>query len=756
MGGKIQPSGRIWAEHWTTQTFAITPTGAYQIADVIVDGKSVGAVSTYTFRYIDKPHTIQAKFKLGSFYPSSSSILSNFFVTSSADVGGDISPSGDVAVSQGDSRTFTITPKAGYTLADVVIDGQSIGPVKLFTFNSVSGDHSINAVFRPGTAASITVTPGYGVAGGKVTVPVLLNTDGDNGANPNSLSVDVMYDSSSFVNPTAQIGPAGNAAMKALSSSVVTPGLLRLQLASASQGTGEPSAWYQTFMKDQEGDGEVMGDGVVAYVTFDVNAAAQPGTYDIMSSASATDQSGGNVRIDDSYSSISVLGGLVGDCDGADGVDGFELNAALEMFLDITAAESCVDANGDGYVSIDEVQQVVNNYAGGNASEALAAVSGTNTGELPKIMVGAGSGMTEDGKITFPVYFQSSGGYAISSVAFDIWFDQNVLSEPVAVIDEAGTAAGKGLLYNVVSPGVLRVGVVSEKLAPLGDGVLATVTFQTAGTMPEGMILPIEPWASDPFGNDMPVEGIAGGSQAAASADMPASTGGAQVGVTWTEYKITPTTDTGIYAVTGKVSIVNNGDDLSPRNGTLELFTSADSVLDDGDAMNKKMTVYGLEPGEPVSMGFFFETELPTGLSKVYLLAAVENMNGISAAGAQEVAGGVDLTAHWSGLTLSGPDSDGGYRVLGSYALINNGSLPSTPFNVQVYFSTDAALDSWDKPLLSDEQTILSVAAGESRTRSFSSDLSQDPKGGYLIIKVDSGNTIEELDEGNNEIANVI
>ena len=755
LGGRIQPSGRIWAEHWTTQTFAITPIGAYQISDVIVDGVSVGPVSTYSFRNIAKPHTIQAKFKLGSFYPSSSSILSNFFVTSSADVGGDINPSGDVSVSQGNSQTFMITPSAGYTLADVIIDGKSVGPVKLFTFSSVSGDHSINAVFQPGTAASVTVSPGYGTVGGKITVPVVLNTVGENGASPDSLSVDVMYDATLLGNPEVVIGPAGNAAMKALSFSEVTPGLLRMNLASAPEEAEGPSAWYQTFMKDQDGGGKVIEDGVAAYVTFDVNADAQPGTYDIMSAASASDASGSTVRIDDSYSTVSVFSGLVGDCDGADGVDGFELNTALEMFLDITAVESCVDANGDGYVSIDEVQLVVNNYAGGDASEALA-VTGENTGELPKITVGASSGVAEDGAITFPVYFQGSGGYTISSVAFDIWFDQSVLSEPTAVIDEVGTAAGKGLLYNVVTPGVLRVGVVSENLTPFGNGALATIKFQTTGAMPEGLTLQIEPWASDPFGNEMPVEGVDGGMQAAASDDVPASVGGAQVDVTWMEYKVAPSTETGKYAVTGKVSIVNNGDDLSPRNGALKLFTSTDDVLDDGDALNKEMTVYGLDPGKAVSMGFFFETELPTALSKVYLLAAVENMNGISAASAQEVAGGVDLTAHWSGLTLSGPDSDGSYRVLGSYSLINNGSLPTTPFNVQVFFSTDAALDSWDKPLLSDAQTILSLDAGESRTRSFSTNLDQDPKGGYLIVKVDSGDAIEELDEGNNEIENTI
>lgn len=47
--------------------------------------------------------------------------------------GGSLSPSGDVGVRKGEDLTFTITPDAGYAVADVKIDGKSIGATRTKT-----------------------------------------------------------------------------------------------------------------------------------------------------------------------------------------------------------------------------------------------------------------------------------------------------------------------------------------------------------------------------------------------------------------------------------------------------------------------------------------------------------------------------------------------------------------------------------------------------------------------------------------------
>ena len=61
-GGIISPSGNVSVKRGNDQTFSINPINGYRISDVIVDGKGVGAVSTYTFDSVKANHTIQVKF----------------------------------------------------------------------------------------------------------------------------------------------------------------------------------------------------------------------------------------------------------------------------------------------------------------------------------------------------------------------------------------------------------------------------------------------------------------------------------------------------------------------------------------------------------------------------------------------------------------------------------------------------------------------------------------------------------------------
>ena len=73
-------------------------------------------------------------------------------ITASAGEGGKIDPAGAVQINDGKSKTFTITPDAGYFLSDVKVDGQSVGPKTSYTFTSVKEDHTIAATFGGGAA----------------------------------------------------------------------------------------------------------------------------------------------------------------------------------------------------------------------------------------------------------------------------------------------------------------------------------------------------------------------------------------------------------------------------------------------------------------------------------------------------------------------------------------------------------------------------------------------------------------------------
>jgi hypothetical protein len=136
-GGTISPSGTVKVSQTWSQKFAIAASKEYLISSVIVDGVSVGAVTTYTFTNVAADHTISAVF---SKVP--------YTVTASAGTGGTISPSGAVTVLSGSSQTFTITPADGYEIRNVLVDNVAVGAVTSYTLSSVVGNRTISASFN--------------------------------------------------------------------------------------------------------------------------------------------------------------------------------------------------------------------------------------------------------------------------------------------------------------------------------------------------------------------------------------------------------------------------------------------------------------------------------------------------------------------------------------------------------------------------------------------------------------------------------
>lgn len=62
LNGSISPSGWTSVRHGWDQTFTITPDKGYAVAKVLVDGKSVGSVKSYTFKNVTTDHTIEVVF----------------------------------------------------------------------------------------------------------------------------------------------------------------------------------------------------------------------------------------------------------------------------------------------------------------------------------------------------------------------------------------------------------------------------------------------------------------------------------------------------------------------------------------------------------------------------------------------------------------------------------------------------------------------------------------------------------------------
>jgi len=153
LGGTISPNGAVSVNSQGSQTFTLSPNAGYQVTDVKVDGISVGARTSYTFSNVSAKHTISATFA-----------QQTYTITAAAGENGTISPNGAVSVNSQGSRTFTITPNAGYA-ATVIVDGVSQGAKTSYTFSNVSGDRTISATFVEQTVATYTITASAGKNG---------------------------------------------------------------------------------------------------------------------------------------------------------------------------------------------------------------------------------------------------------------------------------------------------------------------------------------------------------------------------------------------------------------------------------------------------------------------------------------------------------------------------------------------------------------------------------------------------------------
>ena len=76
-----------------------------------------------------------------------STAATTYTVTASAGNGGTISPSGKVSVNRGNSKTFTITANEGYRIADVLVNGKSVGAVGSYTIKNITANQTITASF---------------------------------------------------------------------------------------------------------------------------------------------------------------------------------------------------------------------------------------------------------------------------------------------------------------------------------------------------------------------------------------------------------------------------------------------------------------------------------------------------------------------------------------------------------------------------------------------------------------------------------
>ncbi len=146
LNGTITPAGVTTVDYNNAQVYTIAPAVGYHIVDVVVDGLSMGPISTYTFANVMENHTIAATFAINT-----------YTLTASINGNGTITPAGVTTVNYGANQTYTIAPAAGSVIVDVIVDGTPMGVVTSYTFTNVDADHTIQVITSSATF-NVTVT----------------------------------------------------------------------------------------------------------------------------------------------------------------------------------------------------------------------------------------------------------------------------------------------------------------------------------------------------------------------------------------------------------------------------------------------------------------------------------------------------------------------------------------------------------------------------------------------------------------------
>ena len=149
--GKITCDKSNIVTYFDERVYTITPDYGYKIKDVKVDGVSVGAVETYTFKNVTENCTITAEFE----------VITNEIAVGATE-NGKITCTGSTSPTYFDTITYIITPDEGYIIKDVKVDGVSVGAVENYTFKNVTENHVISAEFEIVNNKIVVTTEGKG------------------------------------------------------------------------------------------------------------------------------------------------------------------------------------------------------------------------------------------------------------------------------------------------------------------------------------------------------------------------------------------------------------------------------------------------------------------------------------------------------------------------------------------------------------------------------------------------------------------
>ena len=153
--------GKTWNAIWNFQdSYTGQQASNYIIsgsAEVPVPAEYNVAGVQFAFRYVHPNEDTTGQLAIDNvklMAVETGEAAQKYTIAATAGEGGSITPNGDVSVKEGASQTFAITADNGYEIADVLVDGSSVGAVESYTFSDVKANHTISASFSKTTSAA--------------------------------------------------------------------------------------------------------------------------------------------------------------------------------------------------------------------------------------------------------------------------------------------------------------------------------------------------------------------------------------------------------------------------------------------------------------------------------------------------------------------------------------------------------------------------------------------------------------------------
>lgn len=138
-GGYADPSGEIDVGNGDDLMIGLHPDEGFEVASVEVDGRDMyEGGNEVVLRDIREDHLVRVVF---------SSEPGVHVIEASSTGGGRVSPSGTIAVADGEDIGFLFEADEGSALSALYVDGVRVAVSDSYVFGAVSSDHTIHAVF---------------------------------------------------------------------------------------------------------------------------------------------------------------------------------------------------------------------------------------------------------------------------------------------------------------------------------------------------------------------------------------------------------------------------------------------------------------------------------------------------------------------------------------------------------------------------------------------------------------------------------